>query len=65
VEREEEGRGRTINSFNEDKESFGATRNLGSISHNIVDNDVVAVDSEADSRKAVLSTFAMTHYSLY
>jgi hypothetical protein len=64
MEREEDGGGRTINSFNEDKESLGVTRNLGSISHNIVDNDLVAVDSDSDFRKAVLSVFAMTHYSL-
>jgi hypothetical protein len=62
MEREEDGRGQTINSFNEDKESLGVTRNLGSIFHSVVDNDVVAAGS--DSRKAVLSTFAMTHYSL-
>lgn len=62
MEREEDGRGRTINSFNEDKESLGVTRNIGSISHNIV--DLVVVVTGSDSRKAVLSTFAMTHYSL-
>lgn len=53
-----EGRGRTINSFNEDRVWLGVTRTLGSISHFTEDVDVVV---KFDSRKAVLPAFAITH----